>query len=173
MAANPAAINAPIPGMSLTSEPGNRPWEAPPSMVTVEEAVEYYTQRILANTDAHDDLLEVMEAGYPVRNLANVINKTSVMEGKHSLDVGFLVLPVIEELLMAVADTYGARYIPSLEALEKKGKVSARQARLAYESAMEAKETKDKESLMVPVGNTTNKPRGLMAKPVAEDMGEE
>jgi hypothetical protein len=163
MAANMAALNAPVPGMSLTTEPGNRPWETPPSMATVEEAIEFYTQRILGNDDAHDDLLEVMEAGIPVRNLANIINKASVMEGKHSLDVGFLVLPVIEELLMAVADTYGARYITSVEDIAKEKLVSPRQARLAVEELNNNKAAE-------PESPTAKEPKatGLMARPTEE-----
>lgn len=163
MAANMAALNAPVPGMSLTTEPGNRPWEAPPSMATVEEAIEFYTQRILGNEDAHDDLLEVMEAGIPVRNLANIINKASVMEGRHTLDVGFLVLPVIEELLMAVADTYGARYITSIEDIAKEKLVSPRQARLAVEELKKSKATETESP-------TAKEPKatGLMARPTEE-----
>jgi hypothetical protein len=165
MAANMSALNAPVPGMSLTTEPGNRPWETPPSMSTVEEAIEFYTQRILGNEDAHDDLLEVMEAGIPIRNLANIINKASVMEGKHTLDVGFLVLPVIEELLMAVADTYGARYITSVEDMAKEKLVSPRQARLAMEELNKSKavESETGEDMEVPMS------KGLMARPMGEE----
>ena len=67
-------LNAPIPGMSLTTEPGNRPWENPPSMTTVEEALEYYANRIFrADQFARDDLLDVLESGFPIRNFANIL----------------------------------------------------------------------------------------------------
>ena len=34
-----SSLNAPIPGMSLTTEPGNRPWENPPQIVTIDDAL--------------------------------------------------------------------------------------------------------------------------------------
>ena len=159
-------LNAPIPGMSLTSELGSRPWESPPSMVTVEETIQYYTDKILKNTDAHEDLLDVLDQGIPVRNFANMLNTSSVMEGKHSLDVGILVMPVIEELIMTVADMYGVKYIPSIEDMVKRTKVHPRQARLALQEA-KAKETVDTEPEPMEA-----KPTGLMARPSTTGMEE-
>lgn len=156
MAADTGFINAPIPGMSLTTEPGDRPWENPPSLVTVEEAMEYYASKILGNKEAHDQLLDILELGVPVSNLASILQKSSVMNGVHTLDVGMLVLPVIEELIMAVADMNGATYIPSVEALAKNTTISPREARKAVERMKKVKEE------IVP---TEEKPRGLMAKP--------
>jgi hypothetical protein len=156
MAADPGYINAPIPGMSLTTEPGDRPWENPPSIVTVEEAMEYYASKILGNKESHDQLLDVLELGVPVSNIASVLQKTSVMNGVHTLDVGMLVLPVIEELIMAVADMNNAKYIPSPEAITKATTISPREARKAVEAMKKSKiENKTEEE----------KPRGLMAKP--------
>ena len=40
------SIDAPIAGQSLTTEPGNRPWENPPQYTTVEEALEYYIHKL-------------------------------------------------------------------------------------------------------------------------------
>ena len=156
MAADTGFLNAPIPGMSLTTEPGDRPWENPPSLVTVEEAMEYYASKILGNKEAHDQLLDVLELGVPVSNLASVLQKNSVMNGVHTLDVGMLVLPVIEELIMAVADMNDVRYIQSPEALARVTTISPREARKAVERMK--KQTKEQ-----PV--ETEKPRGLMAKP--------
>ena len=39
-------LDAPIPGMSMTHEVGARPWQTPPSLVTVEEATDYYVERM-------------------------------------------------------------------------------------------------------------------------------
>jgi hypothetical protein len=132
-------LNAPIPGMSLTTEPGNRPWENPPSMTTVEEALEYYANRIFrADQFARDDLLDVLESGFPIRNFANILQTTSVMEGRHTLDVGFLVLPAIEEMLMAVADLgNGIRYNVSVDNIINEQRVSRRQARMAATGSLE------------------------------------
>ena len=158
MAADSRYLNAPVPGMSLTTEPGNRPWENPPSMSTVEDAIEFYTKRIL-NEENHDDLLDIVELGLPVRNIANMMQTTSVMKGRHSLDVGFLVLPVIEELIMTVADINGVQYKTSIEDIIKKNSISRREARQVAREVFNKKQ-QPKEEPKEPV----EEPKGLMAK---------
>ena len=162
MPANAGYINAPIPGMSLTSEPGNRPWENPPNLVSVEDAMEFYTKRILGTPENYDQVLDILESGLPVRNVANILMKTSVMEGNHTIDVGILVLPVIEELLMAVADMHNSKYTESIDSVFKENVVSRRQARLAVQEMQKSKAT--------PTVEPTEQPKGLMAKP--KDMVE-
>lgn len=164
MAADAGYLNAPIPGMSLTTEPGDRPWENPPSIVTVEEALEFYTSRILGNKENHEELLDIVESGLPIRNIANLFNKMNVMQGRHTLDVGMLVLPAIEELIMSVADMYGVEYDVSVDDIIKNEKVSRRQARLALKEARESKKQPAPEA-------EEEQPRGLMAKP-SKDMVE-
>ena len=39
-------FDAPIPGQSLTNEPGNAPWEHPPQMVKMEEAMGYVWEKL-------------------------------------------------------------------------------------------------------------------------------
>jgi hypothetical protein len=164
-------LNAPIPGMSLTTEPGNRPWENPPSMSTVEEALEYYANRIFkADKFAMDDLIDVIESGFPIRNFANVLQTTSVMQGRHTLDVGFLVLPAIEEMLMAVADLHGVKYNTSVEGIINSQRVSRRQARLA---AMEALKTVEELEPEMPEMPAMPSSRGLMARPSEQPPMEE
>ena len=162
MPADAAFVNAPIPGMSLTSEPGNRPWENPPNLVSVEDAMEFYTKRILGTPENYDQVLDILESGLPVRNVANILMKTSVMEGNHTIDVGILVLPVIEELLMAVADMHNSEYTESIDSVFKENVVSRRQARLAVQEMQKSKAT--------PTVEPTEQPKGLMAKP--KDMVE-
>ncbi len=161
MATTPEAgfINGPIPGMSLTTEPGNRPWENPPELVTVEDAIEYYTKRILADTDSHEQVLEMLRTRLPVESAANILNKTSVMNGMHTLDVGILVLPVIEELIMTVADIYGERYITSTDDLIKVSTISAREAQSVVDELDQTPTTKENTETAKP------KSKGLMAKP--------
>ena len=42
---NPAMLNAPIPGMSLTQEPGNMPWENPPELTTIGEVMDFILEK--------------------------------------------------------------------------------------------------------------------------------
>jgi len=162
MPADAAFVNAPIPGMSLTSEPGNRPWENPPNLVSVEDAMEFYTRRILGTPENYDQVLDIIESGLPIRNVANILMKTSVMEGYHTIDVGILVLPVVEELLMSVADMHDVSYVETIDEVFKENVVSRRQARLAVQEMQKSKAT--------PAVGPTEQPKGLMAKP--QDMVE-
>jgi len=155
-------VNAPIPGMSLTSEPGNRPWENPPNLVSVEDAMEFYTRRILGTPENYDQVLDIIESGLPIRNIANILMKTSVMEGYHTIDVGILVLPVVEELLMSVADMHDVSYVETIDEVFKENVVSRRQARLAVQEL--------KKERVQPKVEPTEQPKGLMAKP--QDMVE-
>ena len=164
-------INAPIPGMSLTSEPGNRPWENPPLLVTVEDALEFYISKIIADSNSHDAVLEMLELQMPVENIANLLNKMSVMEGYHTIDVGILVLPAIEEMIMAVADMHGVRYAESVDQIMKGFSASPRAVRMAMkdlEQSMNAPETPPAEANPVPMEEAT---KGLMARP-QKGMGE-
>tara|TARA_E500000318_G_scaffold95741_1_gene95662 strand:+ start:955 stop:1485 length:531 start_codon:yes stop_codon:yes gene_type:complete len=107
-------FDAPIPGMSLTHEVGARPWQTPPQYTTVEEALDYYIPRF-ANDDVTDQLMDVLEMGVPVSTVANNIQLAGVMEGKHSVDVGMLVIPVLMELIMYMADKSGIDYNTGME----------------------------------------------------------
>lgn len=150
-------VNGPIPGMSLTAEPGSRPWENPPKYATIEDTIDYYTQRILKDTDSHEAIIDILETGVPVENAASIMNKTSVMEGIHNLDVGFLVLPAIEELIMTVADIYGVKYITSYDDVAKAVRISPREAKLAIQDT-------NKPTADATVEPENEKPKGLMAK---------
>jgi hypothetical protein len=164
MPADASYVNAPIPGMSLTTEPGNRPWENPPSLTTIEDAMEFYTKRILGTPENHEEVLNLVESGLPVRNIASILQKTSVMQGIHTIDVGILVLPVIEELIMAVADEHNTPYVENITDILKENIVPQRQAKLAVQEMLRSKNTK-------PTQEQPKKPTGLMAKPT-KDMVE-
>ena len=57
-----------------------------------------------------DDLLNVMETGIPLTTLANAIQSSGVMEGKHSLDIGILIMPVLMETMAYLAEEAGIEY---------------------------------------------------------------
>jgi len=111
---NEPTLDAPIPGQSLTHELGARPWQTPAQYTTVEEALDYYIPRF-ANDEVTEQLMDVLEMGVPVTTLANTIQLGGVMEGKHSVDVGMLVIPVLMELIMYTADSEGIEYNTGME----------------------------------------------------------
>lgn len=167
MAIDPKYLSAPIPGMSLTTEPGNRPWENPPQYVTVEDALEFYVGRILADQDSHDEVLNLLELQVPVENVANMLNKMSVMEGYHTIDVGLLVLPAIEEMIMTIADMHGVKYAESMDQLMKGFTPSARAvngARKDLQKLLNNPEAPSEEVSPAPV-EAEAPAMGLMARP--------
>ena len=165
MEADAAYLNRPIAGMSLTTEPGNRPWEKPPQLVTIEDAIDYYTKRIL-DPESHDSVLDTLETGLPVLNLANLLTKTSVMNGVHTIDVSVLVTPVVEELIKTVADIHGVPYISSFEEAIKRNTISSRQAKMIVREA-----TASKNKPAEAPAPQAPESKGLMAKPT-KAMGE-
>ena len=116
---NAANLRAPIPGMSLTTEPGNRPWENPPKLVTVEDAIEHYTQNLL-DPDKADAILDAMSEDISIESMADAITTSAVMNGIHTIDISVLVTPVVQEMLRYVGDAHGMEYVESYEEKEKK-----------------------------------------------------
>ena len=112
-------FDAPIPGQSLVAELGARPWQTPAQYTTVDEAIEYYMSR-MTSEEFMLEAVDVLETGIPVTVLANTIQLSSVMEGKHSLDTGMLVAPLLIELLMMLGDSAGIEYKTGLEDPEDK-----------------------------------------------------
>jgi hypothetical protein len=51
----------------------------------------------------------------PVTTLANTIQLAGVMEGKHTVDVGMLVMPLIMEMIMLVGDMADVKYDSGME----------------------------------------------------------
>jgi hypothetical protein len=137
-------------------------------LVTVEDALEFYANKIVSDFDNHDALLEMLELRMPVQNVANLLQKTSIMEGFHTIDVGILVMPAIEEMIMAVADLHGVKYAASMDEVMEGFVANPRAARLAMQDlermmAEPAEET----SLLEPTEaeQLPTEQMGLMARP--------
>ena len=152
-------FDAPIPGMSLTHELGARPWQSPPQYNTVEEALDYYIPR-LQSEEVTSQLLDVLEMGIPVSTIANTMQLAGVMEGKHTIDVGMLLLPVLVELIMMIGDTAKVDYTTGMD----KGKeLRSSEIALAVEKfkASSTEETTEEETEKVPEEEATT---GLMSR---------
>ena len=108
------SFSRPIPGQGLTAELGGRPWQNPPQMSTVEEAADFYIQQI--TTEAFTkSLIHTLETGVPMTVIANSMQTVGVMEGRHSLDIGILLLPILMEAMMLIADKAGIKYDSGIE----------------------------------------------------------
>ena len=115
---NEPTIDAPIPGMGMTHELGGRPWQVPPQHTTIENALDFYIPRLTAKKSRRQ-LFDTLEMGIPVTTIANSIQLSSVIEGKHTVDVGMLVTPIIMEFIMLMADEVNIKYEPGLKEVKK------------------------------------------------------
>lgn len=168
---NTPSFDAPIPGMSLTAELGSRPWQSSPMHSTVDEAIQYYMDR-MTSEDFMDQLIDVLEMGVSAVDIANTMQLSSVMEGIHNVDVGVLVSPVIVEMIMFIAESADVDYVSGLDNPNKDKISNAKMAKVIaeLEQELQEKDTEEKPDDMetevtseeVPVMG--NEPMGLMAR---------
>lgn len=136
---------APVPGMSLTTEPKSRPWESPPQMTKVSEVVNFYSER-LSNPELMYSILDAVKKGIPIHDISLSLTKVSVMGGKHTVDTGMIVSPVITEMIKTMADLNDVGYTLTQEDAESTTTVSkALAAEAIREVKASAKEFKKEE----------------------------
>ena len=152
--------DAPIPGMSLTAELGGRPWQSPAQYPTVDEAVSYYLEK-MSTDEFSQQLKDILEIGIPVTTLANTVQLAGVMDGKHSVDVGMLVMPVIMEAMMLIGDSEDIKYNTGLDNPEKDLVSDSMLAKIKQEMQNNKDEEKQEEEIKIPVDD---EPKGLMAR---------
>ena len=76
-------LNGPIPGQSLTTEPGNFAWEQPPETEQPEEALLYHVSKMADG---------------------------KFIEGIHSIDVGLIIAPSVHKELVSLAEETDTPY---------------------------------------------------------------
>ena len=86
-------FEAPVPGQSLTKEPGKYPWESPPQFNNIDEAMNHYMNRF-QDEKVMFNLFSLMEAKVPVTSIAESMIP----------DVGMLVANDLMEVLVAMAE---------------------------------------------------------------------
>jgi len=155
-------LDAPIPGMSLTHELGARPWQSPAQFTTVDETINFYMDR-MATEEYMEQAIEVMEMGVPVTTIANTMQMAGVMEGKHSIDVGMLVIPLIMEMLMLIAENAGIEYDDGLSD-DKPTKTSDARLDMIRREMKERIDDVEEQEPEVETEPTAEEPKGLMAR---------
>ena len=71
----------PIPGSSLTEEPGKRPYERPPQIVEADKALQYCLNGMLGNTAVREELFDVLDMGISVETVASAFTLQAFSEG--------------------------------------------------------------------------------------------
>jgi hypothetical protein len=150
-------LSAPIPGQSLTVEPGSVPWEQPPQYVTIDDVASFYSDK-LDNPEAIFQLMSLLEDGIPILTVVNTMVKTSIMNGYHTVDTGFLVTPIIVEIIKTLADLNDVTYTVTAEDAAKENTVNPEIIKQLIKEAKNKVE-KSPEAIV--------ERKGLMAKGVA------
>jgi len=97
-------FNAPIPGESLTTSPDNpKAWERPPEFADDDEAMqEIYL--LLTEQDKLRELINIMNEGIPLDEIAQVVLYKGYTSGKFNPDVMLMLIEPTIYLLIAIAD---------------------------------------------------------------------
>lgn len=114
MAEIAAQFGRPIPGQSLTKEPGASPWEKPPQFTDIDDAMEFLFNNITNPKNAHK-LCALMEAGVPITSIVETILKGGFMEGKWTPDLMIILLKPVSALIMKIGQMYDIEYVTGAE----------------------------------------------------------
>ena len=96
-------FDAPVPGQSLTDEPGKWAWEQAPEMVDVDEAVEYVVGSMMDDPEALEQIEKLMMTGMPIESIVNTISFAGFAEGKWTPDVAELIKPPLSAFFIILA----------------------------------------------------------------------
>ena len=156
-------FDAPVPGQSLTDDPGNSPWEHPPLYTDTSEAADFVWDR-LHRPEFAEQVIAMLDAGIPVEAIGRIIIFNGFMEGKWTPDVAF----IIAEPVMKMIATMGMRagvdnIVMSMEDITNKSDIkSIVRTKLDKEDAERAAKGVKKDIKKV-------EQKGLMAKPKEEE----
>lgn len=167
-----ALFEGPTPGASLTTEPGNRPWENPPKESSLDRVINNYLGR-LKNQQIIMPILDAVRYGTSITTIVESVIETAVMEGEHTIDIGILAAPVLVEYLKQACEVSDIKYNLSHIDAEKARKPKAIDNRLLEEVLREMKDEKDspiQEQLETSAEEIKSESKGLMSrKPKKED----
>ena len=162
-------LDAPIPGMSLTHELGARPWQTPPELPTVEDAIDFYIPRI-GNPKTINQVLGLLESGTPLTNIAETMTLVGTMEGKHTVDVAVLMNPIIVEYLKGIGDITQTPYRLQRDDMDMEANPILAEKAL-QELNNENKVTEEQQTEIADLSKDILKEekKGLMSRPVNEE----
>lgn len=162
-------LKAPIPGMSLTTPPGNYPWEQPPQMENPEEALRYHIKRI-NDPERIDAIIDVLELGMPVKAITEGMLTSAVSQGRHSIDVSILIAPVIHEQIKNLAEDAGIEYDEGMEDPNARTEEeSAEMLKMKVRTALKKQKTPEGKELFKQTAEFLEKPMEEEAMPVSEE----
>ena len=104
--ASMGGFDLPVPGESLTADPGSMPFEQPPQFTSIDKAVDHLFERMTKQSTV-DNLLRVMDTGMPVGDLAKPIAMNGAGEGLWNVDMAMNLVEPIMVILAGIAHMAG------------------------------------------------------------------
>ena len=102
----PDEFDRPIPGQSLTDEPGNYPWEHPPQYTDLREARDRIFEGMTQEENAKQ-LLTMLVSDVPVEAIVRTVLFAGFTEGKWTVDMAALLAPVVLIQIISMAKAAG------------------------------------------------------------------
>jgi len=102
----PDEFDRPIPGQSLTDEPGNYPWEHPPQYTDLREA----RDRIFDGMTQEENikqLITMLASDVPAEAIVRTVLFAGFTEGKWTVDMATLLAPVVLIQVIGLAKAAG------------------------------------------------------------------
>tara|TARA_R100001163_G_C5065258_1_gene203153 strand:- start:2792 stop:3346 length:555 start_codon:yes stop_codon:yes gene_type:complete len=97
----------PIPGSSLTEEPGKRPYERPPQITEPDKALRYCLDGMLGDTAVRDELFDLLDVGISVETVASAFTLQAFSEGVFDPNVAELVKRPLMQFITQEASRAG------------------------------------------------------------------
>jgi hypothetical protein len=159
-------FNSPIPGQSLTDEPGKWAWEQPPRYSKVEDVADVLMERLFEKENTKQ-ILTMLDSGIPVEGVAKTILFTGFAEGEYSPDVMILLGRLVFEAILTIGmiGKVGDLKIRLSPEEKEKDDFNFEMAQIKFAQKMankpkkkeEVKEDKEQDAM------------GIMAKPMEEE----
>tara|TARA_R110000824_G_scaffold188480_2_gene369845 strand:+ start:1678 stop:2184 length:507 start_codon:yes stop_codon:yes gene_type:complete len=157
-------FSAPVPGMSLTTEPKGRAWEKPAKYADPEDALSFYVDQ-LSSPDMLNKMGDILESKFPATALVDSLILGGVMKGIHSIDVGVIISPA---LLIFVSGIGRIMDIDIITGIEESDVPDEGMLRMAAKQEVE-KDVEGQEELAQIVDEAMQDMQGgIMSKPLNE-----
>lgn len=94
-------FDAPIPGQSLTQQPGSSPWEMPPKFTSPDDALEFTFEK-LTNPAEATKLALMLKKGIPAEYIANNLLFVGASQALWNMDVALLIKKTLVQQIVSV-----------------------------------------------------------------------
>ena len=103
--------STPIPGQSLTAEPGKLPYEKSPMYANTMEAFQSIKSSLYKDRESAEELAEIIDSGISCETLASSVVLSGFTKGMFNPDVAELIKPFIALEMYKIAERVGVTNI--------------------------------------------------------------